>query len=322
MKGKEMSNALQKTQGSEIQLLFQKHKDQIAAALPRHITPDRMIRVALTELRKNPELMACDKLSFFGAIVQASQLGLEPGNALGHAYLVPFNNRKLGIKECNLIPGYRGLIELARRSGKIKNISARVVYEKDHFNFTYGSEEKLEHRPTTDADPGQIVFAYAVANLTDGGFQMEVMTRAQLDEHKRRFSHGNPVWNSDFSEMARKTVVRRLCKYLPTSIEMVRALAIDDEASNGIGQGNWGIIDSDYQPVGNQRDSSLPGKLSAQDSSEREIESARQELQNVIVTLKIGPDDIKKVTGATLPELLKGNAAQIYAAIDMLSARE
>lgn len=112
-------------------------KAQLAAALPKHIAPDRMIRIVTTEIRKTPALANCDMQSFIGAVVQCSQLGLEPGSALGHAYLLPFGNgkSKSGQPNVQLIVGYRGMIDLARRSGQIVSISARTVRESDKFHF-------------------------------------------------------------------------------------------------------------------------------------------------------------------------------------------
>ena len=231
----------------QIQNMMAKMKDQIQAALPRHMTPDRMLRIALTELRKVPKLSSCDPLSFMGAIVQCSQLGLEPGSGLGHAYLIPFFNSKKNITECNFIPGYRGLIELARRSGQIDSISARVVYEKDNFAFRYGDDEHIEHIPYAGKDAGPITHAYAIARIKGASQpQREVMTRDQLEEIRRKHGKTNPVWADHFDEMARKTVVRRLCKYLPQSPEMALALAADDKAETG--QSNWAVIDQTYIP--------------------------------------------------------------------------
>lgn len=216
--------------------LLEAQKSQISAALPRHMTPDRMVRVVTTEVRKNPELLACDPVSFLGAIIQCSQLGLEPGNALGHAYLIPFWNSKKGCKEVQFIPGYRGLIDLARRSGQIVSISARAVHENDHFRYGYGTEEYIEHVPT-EAEPGELTHVYAVAKLKDGGIQMEVMSRAQVEAIRMK-GNNNPVWKSHYDEMARKTVVRRIFKYLPVSVEMAGAALASDQADIGESQDN------------------------------------------------------------------------------------
>ncbi|EHL7675887.1 recombinase RecT, partial [Escherichia coli] len=156
---------LQKTQGNRAPAAVKNNdvisfinqpsmKEQLAAALPRHMTAERMIRIATTEIRKVPALGNCDTMSFVSAIVQCSQLGLEPGSALGHAYLLPFGNKneKSGKKNVQLIIGYRGMIDLARRSGQIASLSARVVREGDEFSFEFGLDEKLIHRPGENED--------------------------------------------------------------------------------------------------------------------------------------------------------------------------
>ena len=112
--------------------LLDKSKTQIALALPRHMSADRLLRVAMTSVQRNPKLLDCTHLSLIAAIIQSAQLGLEPDDLLGHAYLVPFKTTVV------LIPGYKGLISLSRRSGEIKAVYARTVYEKDHFKISFG----------------------------------------------------------------------------------------------------------------------------------------------------------------------------------------
>jgi recombination protein RecT len=164
-------------------------KAQMQLALPRHMTADRLVRIATTELHKIPKLAQCDQTSFLGAIMQVAALGLEPGGALGHAYLIPFDKRgklangQWGVvgTEVQLIIGYRGMIDLARRSGQIVSLSARIVYAKDKFSYSYGMEETLEHVPHEGAEPGEMTHVYAVAKLVGGGVQFEVMSRAKVE---------------------------------------------------------------------------------------------------------------------------------------------
>lgn len=219
-----MSNAIQ-TQASpeSIQGMLTKHKNQIAMALPKHMTPDRMLRISLTELRKNPGLQKCDPVSFVGSVVQCSQIGLEPGSALGHVYLIPFG------RQVQVIIGYRGMLELARRSGQISSISAHCAYRNDKFKYSLGLEPTIEHEPT-DGERGELTFAYAVARLKDGGLQFEVMSRSEIDAIKARSktSHSGP-WVTDYPEMAKKTVLRRLSKYLPMSSEVAGAIDSEDD---------------------------------------------------------------------------------------------
>lgn len=209
--------------------LLEQSKSAIASRLPKHLTADRILKTALTAINKTPKLLECTKESLMLSIMQAAELGLEPGGALGEGYLVPYKST------CQFIPGYRGLISLARRSGQILSIEAHVVYEKDEFNCTLGLDPKLEHTPAwEEVDPGKMRFVYAVAKLKDGGVQFEVMSRAQVEAIRQKSKAGNNgPWVDHYDEMARKTVVRRLFKYLPVSVEMARAMELQAGAEAG-----------------------------------------------------------------------------------------
>lgn len=201
-------------------------RKQLASVLPSHLTPERVCRVALTTITKTPALLECDMASVYQAIQQAAELGLEPGGALGQCYLIPYG------KNCQLIVSYKGLIELARRSGEIESIEARVVHERDEFDVEFGLHSDIRHRPCLDGDPGQMVMVYAVARLKGGMVQFEVMTRAEVDSIRKRSKSGNSgPWVTDYDEMARKTVVRRLCKYLPISSEKI-SMALETESAD------------------------------------------------------------------------------------------
>lgn len=227
----------EKTSQPSVFHLLEKSKAQIAAALPQHLSPQRMVRIATTEIRNTPDLAACDPISFVGAIIQCAQLGLEPGNALGHVYLIPFWNSKRKVKEVQVIPGYRGLIDLARRSGQIVSISSRVVYSNDIFDYAYGLDERIEHVPAR-GDRGEIIYVYAVAKLKDGGHQFEVMDMDQIN----RIAKDSGPWKTHFDEMCRKTAIRRLFKYLPVSIEIAKALEIIDAEEMGESQNNAQVL--------------------------------------------------------------------------------
>jgi recombination protein RecT len=213
---------------------------QLALALPKHVTAERLARIALTEVRKNPKLMQCDQASFLGALMQCAQLGLEPGGALGHAYLLPFENRQKRITEVQFIVGYRGMIDLARRSGQILSLEARAVYDADEFHVELGLNPDLKHVPAWDAaERGELRFVYAVAKLKDGGTQFDVMSRADVERiRKRSKAASSGPWVSDFEAMAKKTVLRQLFKYLPVSIEMATAVEQDERAAVGQSQDN------------------------------------------------------------------------------------
>ena len=249
-----------------------KIKAQMALALPKHMTADRLARIATTEMRRVPALANCSPESFLGAIMQCAQLGIEPSNSLGHAYLIPFGNGKdkQGRANVQLIIGYRGMIDLARRSGQIVSLSARAVYENDDFSYEYGLHENLTHKPSED-NTGKLTHVYAVARLKDGGIQFEVMSRAQVDAIRAQSKAGNSgPWQTHYEEMAKKTVIRRLFKYLPVSIEIQKAVGLDEQAEAGIDQQNaafaYGeIIEADYNvlsepPAGAQPEKPTPSE--------------------------------------------------------------
>jgi len=216
---------------------------QLRNALPRHVTPERLTRIVLTNLRMTPDLQRCTQASLLGAIMQAAQLGLEPG-VLGQCYLVPYRRRFRDPRTdtwqeemlAQLIIGYRGMAQLAWRSALVRSIAARAVYEGDFFLFDYG-EDTLQHRPNDEDDPDKITHVYAVVNTTSGGRLWDVMTRAAVEKVRGRSaaaaSGKKGPWDSDYAEMAKKTVLRRLFKLAPQSAEMQTALGLEDQADTG-----------------------------------------------------------------------------------------
>ena len=222
-------------------LLSPAFKNQMAMALPKTLTADRLTRIVMTEFRKTPALLRCDQQSLFGAVLQCAALGLEPGSALGHCYLLPYG------KTCQLIIGYRGMIDLARRSGQIVSLSAYVVHEADDFHYELGLHPDIRHTPSPSADRGPVIYVYAVAVLKDGGVQFEVMSRAEVESVRSRSKAGKSgPWVSDWDAMAKKTVIRRLFKYLPVSIEAVRATEIDERTDRGETLTEQDLLDAEY----------------------------------------------------------------------------
>ena len=233
-----------------------KIKAQMALALPKHLTADRMARIALTEIRKTPALGKCNQESFLGSVMQCAQLGLEPGSALGHAYLLPFGNGKAkdGLANVQLIIGYRGMIDLARRSGQIVSLTARSVHANDRFSYRLGLDETIEHVPS-DGERGPLTHVYAVAKLKDGGVQFEVMSRLDIEVVRKQSKAGtNGPWVTHFDEMAKKTAIRRLFKYLPVSIEMQTAVSLDERGEAGIDQDNAAVLTGEYSVVDEQEE--------------------------------------------------------------------
>ena len=211
-------------------------QNQMALALPKTMTPERLTRIVMTECRKTPALLNCNQQSFFGAILQCAALGLEPGSALGHCYLLPFGNGKAkdGKMNAQLIIGYRGMIDLARRSGQILSLNAYCVHANDDFSYELGLHPDIHHIPASTADRGLVTHVYAVAQLKGGGVQFEVMSRAEIEEVRKTSKAGSSgPWSSHWDAMAKKTVIRRLFKYLPVSIEAVRAVEVDEKTDRG-----------------------------------------------------------------------------------------
>ena len=206
---------------------------EIAKALPKHLTPDRFLRVAMTALTKTPKLADCDQGSFFSALLTLSQYGIEPDGRRAH--LIPFENRRRGVIECQLIIDYKGLAELAMRSGLVSTLHADVVREGDVFDYSAG--ELTRHVPfflRVDADKpkdaGAVFAVYALARFKDGTSKCEVMSLDEVDLIRKRSKSGaSGPWVTDFVEMAKKTAFRRLSKWLPISAEIRDAMEADDD---------------------------------------------------------------------------------------------
>lgn len=212
-------------------------------ALPKHITSARFVRVVLGAVQRTPRLLECDPGSLFAALLQCAALGLEPDGLLGQAYLIPFGS------QVQFIPGYRGLIKLVRQSGEMAGVYARVVRARDKFTYAYGLAEEMIHVPHRGPDPGDLVAVYAVARFKGNEDlpQFDVMERWEVDRI-REMSQGyqnaekkqkDSPWHLHYDAMAMKTVLRRLCKMLPQSVDkdnLARAIALDEAAEANITQ--------------------------------------------------------------------------------------
>lgn len=203
---------------------------QLRMALPKTVTPERLARLVLTEVRRIPKLLLCDRSSLLGAVMQAAQLGLEPG-VLGQCWIIPYKGK------ATFVLGYRGAAQLAWRSGMIAGLSSRAVYEGDHFAYDFGSD-KVEHIPCGETDPKKITHAWTAVHTTTGGRVWDVMLRSEINAIRARSASGNDgPWVTDFAEMAKKTVFKRNMKLAPCSVELQHALGLDDAADQGIPQG-------------------------------------------------------------------------------------
>ena len=210
--------------------MLERNKGAISLSLPSGFNADRFSRLLLTAANTNPALFECDPPSFLAAGVAAAQLGLEPNDARGLAYLLPYNDSKRG-KIVQLIIGYRGMMDLARRSGMVSSINAFPVYEGDEFTYALGLEPTLHHVPADgDEDPKKMTHVYAVARV-NGDPQFVVMTRKQVDKTRASVKGSDSPyspWSKHYVEMARKSAIRRLCKYLPQTVEMAQAIATEE----------------------------------------------------------------------------------------------
>lgn len=219
--------------------------DQLRNALPRGLTPQAVARQALTLIAKNPKLGECTPGSVLAGIMEAAQLGLELTGPLGHAYLIPRRNSKLGGHEATFQVGYKGLIALAQRSEKICQMPARVAYANDHFVVELGTANKIQHT-WQGTDRGEPIAWYALAYYQNGGCDFEVMSEEEMQAHRLKYSppgKGPGPWDTEYPAMAKKTVIKRLCARLSMAPHAQKAAYMDDCYERGI---------DPYSPRGSQ----------------------------------------------------------------------
>lgn len=228
-------NSVAQTEHKTIKGLVIQMQDQIAKALPSVITPERFTRMVLTAISNNPTLGDCTPNSFLGAMMQAAQLGVEPNTPLGQAYLIPYKNK--GTLEVQFQLGYKGLIDLAYRSGEIISIAAHEVYENDEFEYELGLEPKLKHKPTL-RDRGNVILYYAVFKTKAGGSGFMVMSKEDVQNHAKKYSKaagsGFSPWSTNFDSMAKKTVLKQCLKYAPIKTEFIRSISADETIKSNI----------------------------------------------------------------------------------------
>ena len=228
---------------------------EIKKALPSVITPERFTRIVLSAISVNQKLAQCTPASFLGAMMTSAQLGLEVNTPLGQAYVLPYMNH--GVMEAQFQLGYKGLIDLAYRSGEVEVIQAHVVYANDEFTCEYGLEPKLTHKPA-DTDRGDPIKVYAVFKTKSGGFGFEVMSMDDVRRHAAKYSKAYSSsfspWKTNFEEMAKKTVLKRVLKYAPLKSDFVRQAVQDETVKHGISDDMYSvpdetIIDAEYENV-------------------------------------------------------------------------
>lgn len=236
-KAKETKAARPADPSSTMRAYITRMKGEIAKALPSVMTPERFTRIVTSAISTTPQLAQTTPQSFLGAMMTAAQLGLEPNTPLGQAYLLPYKNH--GKLECQFQLGYKGLIDLAYRSGQVTIIQAHEVRENDEFSYSFGLEPTLHHVPAR-RDRGPVVCYYAMFRTKDGGFGFEVMSREDVEAHARKYSksYGGSFspWSTNFDEMAKKTVLKKCLKYAPLKSDFVRAVASDETIKTEIAE--------------------------------------------------------------------------------------
>ena len=250
MAGK-IQNAVATTGKKSMQTYVKSMESEIKKALPSVMTPERFTRMVLSALSTNPKLGDCTPQSFLGAMMSAAQLGVEPNTPLGQAYILPYNNR--GVMEAQFQLGYKGLIDLAYRSGDVEVVQAHIVYENDEFVCEYGLDPKLSHKPAS-TNRGEPIKVYAVFKTKSGGYGFEVMSMEDVRKHASKYSKAYnssfSPWKSDFEEMAKKTVLKKVLKYAPLKSDFVRAVVQDDTIKTEISEDMYSVpntIEVDYE---------------------------------------------------------------------------
>lgn len=202
------------TPARQLATTFEQWKPTLRAILPRHLDADRIIKIAVSSFARNPTLQQCSLGSVIQAVIVAAELGLEPGSYSGEAYLVPFKGK------ATLIPGYKGLIKLAKQHGDVVSVSAYCVDESDLFEVELGLEPRIVHKPNLTGRTGKLKAVYAIARMKDGGFAFDFMLPAEVEAIRIRSRGGSSgPWQTDYHEMAKKTVIKRMLKLLPMSAE-------------------------------------------------------------------------------------------------------
>ena len=232
-------------------------KKEIEKALPAHMknNSDRYARQFVTLIRQNPELATCEPSSLLISMMTASALGLDPSPVLGQCYIIPFrNSKKIGnrfvqIKEATFVLGYKGMIDLAGRGNRVSRITADVVRERDQFTYRKGLHGALEHVPSDEEDAGEIIYGYALAEFTNGGYVFEVWPTARIEAHGKQYSktysRSDSLWQTNKEAAYKKTMIRQIWKYLPISIELQKAINADEvsQADLSLVQKEGDVID-------------------------------------------------------------------------------
>ena len=226
-----------------MQQYIKQMEGEIKKALPSVMTPERFTRITLSALSTNPKLAQCTPQSFLGAMMTAAQLGLEPNTPLGQAYLIPYWNSKQRRLECQFQLGYKGMIDLAYRSGEIQTIQAQIGHANDTLVAEYGTECILKFIPKLNGDRGEPVNVWAMFKTKDGGYGFEIMPLDDVRAHAQKYSKAYDAgpWQTNFEEMAKKTVLKKVLKYAPMKSDFVRQIAQDSTVKTEIDEDMFSV---------------------------------------------------------------------------------
>lgn len=267
--------------------LLKAYKPNIQKSLPSEkYSPDRFMLLLKKACAENPSIYSCSVNSVFGSYMTAVQLGLEPNTPTGYAYLIPRRNNAKGTVDLNFQVGYQGLLELMYRSGTIKSVAAEVVYKQDEFDYEFGTEARLRHVPHPGAKTDQdIEYAYAIADTVNGGKPFVVMTREDIERIRKATSKADTKfspWNSWYPEMCKKTVLKRLIKLLPKSVEMSKAVDVDSKSEAGItGKYDEELGEVVFDETGNTKHADVLWETVDNATTPKEIEDAKKQIARV-----------------------------------------
>lgn len=251
VKEQEKNGGVKLTRSMSIPDMVRVMMPEIRKALPGAITPERFTRITLSALNNNPDLQKCTPMSFIAALLNAAQLGLEPNTPLGQAWLIPYKNK--GVLECQFQIGYRGMIELAYRNPQMQTVQAQCVYENDEFEYEYGLNAKLSHRPVF-SDRGEPVCFYGLFKTVNGGYGFAVMSKTDIDAYAKTYSKAvesaYSPWKTNYGEMAKKTVIKQALKYAPVQADFQRALGTDGTVKSRISEYMAEVQDETYITAG------------------------------------------------------------------------
>jgi len=310
--------AVENAQLQTIRQNLQRAEPQIKMALPAgvSVSPQQVTRIVETEVRKNPDLLKTDVVSLIRAVIEVCQLGLSLDRRLGQAYLLPFKNKKKQTTEVQVVPGYRGLESLAYRSGKVSNIHPVLVHERDEYEYVEGLNARLIHTPYQGPNHGLIVAVYAIATMTNGVKEHVWMWKHEVDAIREAAPGKNSdAWQNHYSEMAKKTVVRRLCKHLPVET-LQRAVLLQEQSAGGLEQelaarfqvDQVEALDVESGPVeSNPKQRSEPPRLHEEPNEEAVLAHLAADLDSADVTTK---KDVDRIVAYAL----KGLASKILQA--------